>query len=129
MKIALLNIQYYPNIEGGAEISVQKLAEKLALNNDVYVLCDGIFNGFETKVNNVTVVRMPARIEYKNKIERIFTRSFKIQCYKQLKEILQIIKPDVLHTNNLHAFSVIVWKVVKAESKSSWNVIVSDGFD
>lgn len=110
MKIALLNIQYYPNVEGGAEISTQKLAEELAKSNDVYVIADGEYTGQYKIVNNVKVIRMPARIQYHNKIERVLTRCYKIQCYKLLKHILQEIQPDVLHTNNLHDFSVIVWK-------------------
>ena len=111
MRIALLNIQYYPNVEGGAEISTQKLAEELAKSNDVYVIADGEYTGEYKTVNNVKVIRMPARIKYHNKIERVLTRCYKIQCYKLLKYILSEIQPDVLHTNNLHEFSVIVWKV------------------
>lgn len=111
MRIALLNIQYYPNVEGGAEISTQKLAEELAKSNDVYVIADGEYTGEYKTVNDVKVIRMPARIQYRNKIERVLTRCYKIQCYKLLKHILQEIQPDVLHTNNLHDFSVIVWKV------------------
>lgn len=111
MRIALLNIQYYPNVEGGAEISTQKLAEELAKNNDVFVICDGEYTGRYEDVNNVKIVRMPARIQYHNKVERVLTRCYKIQCYSILKKILLKINPDVLHTNNLHAFSVIVWKV------------------
>lgn len=111
MKIALLNIQYYPNVEGGAEISTQKLAEELAREHDVYVIADGAYCGEYQNINHVKVIRMPARIRYHNKIERVLTRCYKIQCYKLLKKILQDIDPDVLHTNNLHAFSVIVWKV------------------
>lgn len=111
MKIALLNIQYYPNVEGGAEVSTQKLAEELAKDNDVYVIADGKYTGEYKMVNNVRVIRMLARIQYHNKIERVLTRCYKVQCYKRLKSILQDIKPDVLHTNNLHEFSVIVWKV------------------
>ena len=111
MRIALLNIQYYPNVEGGAEISTQKLAEELVKSNDVYVIADGEYTGEYNIVNNVKVIRMPARIQYHNKIERVLTRCYKIQCYKLLKYIFQEIQPDVLHTNNLHDFSVIVWKV------------------
>lgn len=111
MRIALLNIQYYPNIEGGAEISTQKLAEELAKEHEVFVVCDGKYTGIEEKINGVKVIRMPARIEYHNKIERVLTRSCKIQCFKLLKKIFKEINPEILHTNNLHEFSVIVWKV------------------
>ena len=38
MRIALLNMYYYPQIIGGAEISVQKLAETLAKDNEVFVI-------------------------------------------------------------------------------------------
>lgn len=111
MRIVLLNIQYYPNVEGGAEISTQKLAENLAKKHEVYVVCDGIYTGVEENINGVKVIRMPARISFRNKIQRVLTRSYKIQCYSLLKKILTEIKPDILHTNNLHEFSVIVWKV------------------
>lgn len=111
MKILILNIQYYPNIEGGAEISVQKLAEGLAKDNDVYVLCDGVGNQVPEVLNGVRVYRTPVRIDYRCKIEEVLTRSYKIQAYKNIKRILRKINPDVLHTNNLHAFTVIVWRI------------------
>lgn len=41
MKICLLNIAYYPNVEGGAEVSTQKLAEAFAKEHRVYVICTG----------------------------------------------------------------------------------------
>lgn len=113
MKILMLNIQYYPNIEGGAEISTQKLAEGLVKTNDVSVLCDGAENQMPEVINGVKVYRTPVRIGYRCKIEEVLTRSYKIQAYKRIKKIIKEINPDVLHTNNLHAFTVIVWKIAK----------------
>ena len=110
MIIALLNIAYYPNVEGGAEISTQKLAEELAKENEVYVICHGEKKTKEI-INGVKVIRFPARIEYRNKLEQVFTKNYKIQLKKELKSVLNEIKPDVLHTNNLHAFSTIVWRI------------------
>lgn len=111
MKILILNIQYYPNIEGGAEISTQKLAEGLAKDNDVYVLCDGKENHQPEVIHGVQVYRTPVRIDYSCKIEEVLTRSYKMQAYKNIKSIVNEIKPDILHTNNLHAFTVIVWRI------------------
>ena len=111
MKIAIINIQYYPFVEGGAEISTQKLAEQLAKDNQVCVICHGTF-GYKTEViNGVTVYRTPVRVNYNNIILKACTRNYKLQCRREIKQILQEISPDIIHTNNLHEFSVIVWKI------------------
>jgi glycosyltransferase involved in cell wall biosynthesis len=111
MRIALLNIQYYPNIEGGAEISTQKLAEELSDKNEVYVICNGTYTGEFEEINNVKVIRMSAIKPFHNKIQKVIAKLNRSQSVSLLRGILADIKPDVLHTNNLHAFSVIVWKV------------------
>ena len=47
MKILIINTFYYPDIEGGAEISVKKLAENLAIKgHDVNVICTNYITNF-----------------------------------------------------------------------------------
>lgn len=109
MRIALLNMYYYPQIIGGAEISVQKLAETLAKDNEVFVICAGDQYTIEN-INGVTVVRMPLR-KPTNKVELFLTRFFRVQIYASLKRVLKEISPDVLHVNNLNDFTVLVWMI------------------
>lgn len=109
MRIALLNIFYYPQVVGGAEISTQKLAEELAKSNEVYVVCKGDIISKET-INGVHVYRMPLKKPV-NRMELYFTRRFRIQCYTQFHSALKEIRPDVLHTNNLNDFTGIVWMI------------------
>ena len=55
MKICLVNSFYYPNIIGGAEISVQKLAKELnILGNEVHILCTGTNN----KCNDIDGIKV-----------------------------------------------------------------------
>ena len=71
MRIMIVNTYYYPEIMGGAEYSVKKLAEQLqAMRHDVSVLCTGDSDSIE-KVDGVEVIRLkPVNscrgIHYKN---------------------------------------------------------------
>lgn len=116
MKIMLMNIYYFPNLAGGAEISVMKLAEQLAsdADNEVEVLCvaeDDVFK--QEKINNVNVFRLPLRTRRAGYLRRRIDRVFNFTDYKTILEFLQKHKPDVIHTNNLRSFSVAIWKAAK----------------
>ena len=74
MNILIINSYYYPDIIGGAEISVQKLAEILATNHNVSVVCTGSMFKDEV-INNVHVYRLK-RHEKRNKIIRSFNELF-----------------------------------------------------
>lgn len=108
MKILMINSYYYPDIYGGAEISVQKLAEKLAVNNEVYVLCSGEYKKDEC-INNVKIIR----IKYDNKIIRSskILNNYNVLIFKKVKKIFNTMKPNVIHTNNLYNFSYIIWGI------------------
>ncbi len=113
MKICLLNIAYYPNVEGGAEVSTQKLAEAFAKEHRVYVICTG--NTEENqRINNVHILHIPARYTYKNKIDKAINSRYNFHIKADLVKLLQKICPDVIHTNNLHEFTVIVWNIAAA---------------
>ncbi|MEI2463274.1 glycosyltransferase, partial [Niallia taxi] len=64
MNILLVNTFYYPTIVGGAEISVQKLAEGLVKNgHKVSVLCTDRTNNYEV-INGVNVYRIKVKNLY-----------------------------------------------------------------
>jgi glycosyltransferase involved in cell wall biosynthesis len=123
MRILLINTFYYPNIIGGTEISVKKLAEGLAkCGHDVSVLCTSENNAFEiindVKVYRIRVKNLYAPIESKNQkaIKKCIYKLLEINNYfnigimdKKIKEI----KPDVIHVNNIYGLSISLWKVLK----------------
>lgn len=128
MKILLVNTYYYPEIMGGAEISVQKLSEQLVtMGHDVHILCSGSENS-EEKINGVNVIRRKPKngvrnkdIYKLNKAEKIcysiFNRlgilnlvdQFNILNYRMFYKIIFDIKPDIIHTNGLYEITNSIW--------------------
>ncbi|WP_313483087.1 glycosyltransferase family 4 protein [Acinetobacter variabilis] len=125
MKILIVNTLYHPYKVGGAEVSVQLLAEGLvAKGNTVRVV--SLHDKETTKmdvVNGVEVSYLPLFNKYwpysnymPTKIEKMIWHlvdTYNIVMAKKVeREILQF-QPDIVHTNNLAGFSVAVWDVVK----------------
>ncbi|MCR0999107.1 glycosyltransferase family 4 protein [Serratia rubidaea] len=125
MNILIINTLYTPFKVGGAEVSVQLLAEELAASgNKVRVVCLHDKSQREKKViNDVEVVYLPLKNVYwpfddskKGKVKKILWHLF--DSYNPLmaaavEHELDDFKPDVVHTNNVSGFSVAVWDVVK----------------
>lgn len=121
MRIAILNTLYYPYKVGGAEVSVQLLAEDLVRQGEeVFVISTGENSSVERfEHNGVTVYRLPLRNIYwpfSGKRRNIFLRglwilidSYNFVAARDVFRILREISPDVVHTNNLSGFSVAVW--------------------
>ncbi|NCG54147.1 glycosyltransferase family 4 protein [Serratia fonticola] len=127
MRIMLFNTLYYPFQVGGAEISVQLLAEELVKNGKkvrVITLTDESKRK-ETIINGVEVVYLPLLNIYwpfdnkkHTKIARLFWHlldNYNFLMYFKVKKEIENFKPDVVHTNNLAGFSVAVWDAVKAK--------------
>lgn len=123
MKILIINTYYYPEIVGGAEYSVKKLAEALKRSgNEVVVLCTGDENIRET-VDGVDVIRIRANVPCRAINLGSASTYQKIICRirgiwnrgnsKRIDEVLNVVKPDVIHTNGLYDLSPVVWKVAK----------------
>lgn len=113
MRILLSNIYYYPNLAGGAEISVMKLAETLAkdADNKVSVLCASDDDGCVSDViNNVAVYRIPLQGNKRGRIKSRINRVCNFTDYSLIKDTIRSIDPEVIHTNNLRTFSVLIWK-------------------
>lgn len=131
MKILIANNYYYPNMEGGAEFSVQLLAENLVkAGHDVSVLTmDG---GENLQISNpdiihgVKIYRSYSKQIYRRRIlkdKRHFSDKilnglhsiWNLKMNRDVKKALEYIKPDVIHTNNLVSMSYWIWKYAKKQ--------------
>jgi glycosyltransferase involved in cell wall biosynthesis len=125
MKIMLINTLYYPNKVGGAEVSVQLLAEELVKaghNVRVLTLHDDKSRKSD-QINGVDVVYLPLKnlywpfsTERHGRIKKILWHvidNYNVAMAKSIDLELTYFKPDVVHTNNISGFSVAIWRVVK----------------
>ncbi|HBY4118693.1 glycosyltransferase [Klebsiella quasipneumoniae] len=125
MKIAIINSLYYPYKFGGAEVSVQLLAEGFAAQGHsvkVITLNDnGQINRYE--LNGVSVISYPIKNEYwpfaKKKYSSIKKLKWHLKDYitnpivHDISAELEIYKPDIIHTNNLAGFSIGIWGIAR----------------
>lgn len=122
MRVIVVNSFYYPEIYGGAEISVKLLAEELLRQgHDILVLSTG--DEFKTEyVNGVKVVRIkPVELAYREGQKKNPFKSlvyfmetvWNIRNYKMINKVIKEFKPDLVHTNGIYHLSPIVWKIAK----------------
>lgn len=124
LSILFVNTLYYPFSVGGAEVSVQILAEELAKSgHKVGVLtltserCISCF-----RHNEVTIYQIPIKNIYwpfynikRDVFSKVLWHFLDIYnpFYKNvISKIVKSVEPDVVHTNNLSGFSVSVWRYV-----------------
>lgn len=125
MNILIVNTLYAPFKVGGAEVSVQLLAEELVSKGDkVRVVClhDQKFRK-QTELNGVEVVYLPLKNLYwpfsneqKGKLSKVLWHlidNFNPMMSKAFSRELDDFNPDVVHTNNISGFSVAIWGCVK----------------
>lgn len=125
MNILILNTLYYPHKIGGAEKSVQLLAEDLSkINHNVFVVTltnkpsyNDVINGVKIYYLNFRNIYWPYDIEKSHSsLKKIVWHIFDTYLNLQKKEIEQIIineKPDVVHINNITGFSTQILKTLK----------------
>lgn len=126
MKVLIFNTLYYPYQIGGAERSVQLLAESLKINGDevtVVTLHEG--NKIEKITHNgVSVIKLPLTNFYwpwgeaKNGLTKLLWHLcdiYNIKMRKVLEAVLKDKTYDIVHTNNLCGFSVAVWNWAKKQ--------------
>lgn len=125
MKILIFNELYTPYSKGGAEKSTQLLAETLVkLGHEIHV-CTSSNKEYDEKINGVFVHR---RIQHNiywsyekdnhtsyQKIFWHFLEMYNILAYKDIKNIIIQLKPDIIHTNVFTGFSSIIWQIAKQE--------------
>lgn len=125
MKIVIINTLYYPYRVGGAEVSVQLLAEALVKKgHEVNIISIHEKNIDEEKLlNGVRVNYLSNRNIYwgltgerKSKLAKLawhIIDAYNFKIKKKVEEIIRDINPDIVHTNNLSGISVAVWSVAK----------------
>jgi glycosyltransferase involved in cell wall biosynthesis len=126
MKILIFNTLYSPYKIGGAERSVQLLAESLCANG--YDVCiASLHEGNVIKddsVNGVRVVRFPIKNLYwpfsnhQSVLKKIFWHLidiYNVSSKNQINKYFANEKFDLVHTNNLSGFSVSVWSWARAK--------------
>lgn len=132
MKVLIANNYYFPNMEGGAEFSIKLLAENLVKKGcDVYVLSmDGkqkLFNDSVEVINGVKVIRVYSKPIYRRRIlkdkshfiDKFLNGVHSIWNWsmdKKVREIIDEIRPDIIHSNNLVSMSYWIWKYAKKSS-------------
>lgn len=126
MKILIINSLYFPNVVGGAEKSVQLLAE--ALKKQGCNVCVATLTwraeAYLQNINGVNVYYIPLENLYfpfsKNNQKFLLSKMcwhlidiYNFRMIHKIEQVVKKIKPDIVHTNNLAGFSVGIWKVVK----------------
>ncbi len=121
MIILIFNELYAPYKMGGAEVSTQLLAEHLVkLGIEVHVCTSGIQK--ESYVLNGVIVH---RISQSNvywsyeKDKQSTPRKalwhikecYNINCKKDILEVIGQVHPNIIHTNVIAGFSVIIWEI------------------
>lgn len=126
MKILFINTLYAPFQVGGAEVSVQTMAEALVKSGHrVHVLTLG-YEASVKELNGVEVITIKTRnlyhIEraggqpsYKKLIWHLLDSSNPF--YKaEITNVLDRVQPDVVNTNNIQGFSPSIWKIIKSRN-------------
>lgn len=128
MKVLIINTLYSPFKVGGAEVSVQLLAEELAKKKiDVHIATlvprGSKYAHTSATVNNVRVHYLPLLSFYwpfENEKRNPFLKlawhlldNSNPLMYRQLKKLISSIQPTVIHTNNLSGFSAGTLKFIK----------------
>lgn len=123
MNILIFNTFYFPKRVGGAEISVQHLAERLAASgHKVWVITSGATKSVK-HLNGVGIIRIKQKNIFStfnknsaNALSKIIWHlldSCNPMHYFQISRLLKRIRPDVVHTNNIQGFSPFIWAIVK----------------
>jgi glycosyltransferase involved in cell wall biosynthesis len=124
-KIVFVANQYFPNVVGGAELTLQILAEALSGRGIEVVIislsptsCDS-----QDEVNGIRVYRVAVRNSYypfgaeRSATKRFFWHLRDVYdrpMAAQVGRILDAERPDVVSTHNLSGFSVAVWGEAKS---------------
>lgn len=122
MKILLVNTLYHPLQIGGAEKSVQVLAEKLVTKGHSVAVVTLGEKSEEDKVNGVQVFRLKleniywpfgAEVSMFQKLIWHYKDNYNKSYDSKWEQIFKAFQPDIIHTHNLGGFSVRVWELAK----------------
>lgn len=114
MKILIINTYYYPNMVGGTEQSIKLLAQGLREKGyDIYILTGDRQGKQYEEIDGIKIIRLDLRNK-SNIAQKLLRKALEfnnIRIKNTISNILDEIKPDVIHTNNLFYISPIVWKL------------------
>ncbi|PWI34554.1 hypothetical protein DI392_05460 [Vibrio albus] len=125
MKILIINTLYSPHKFGGAEVSVQLLAESLVSQGHTVKVLSLSENKEESlsSINGVDVCYLPLKniywpysATYQSTWKRLLWHlidQYNPLMSRAVAKHLDEFQPDVVHTNNLAGFTVSVWNEVK----------------
>jgi glycosyltransferase involved in cell wall biosynthesis len=126
MKILILNTLYHPYVRGGAERSVQALAEALAAQNTEVVVISTVGPGSRATdvINGVKVVYVPIANLYwpfdwvdRSPLQRKLWHIIDAYNPAMKAAVMRLIRqeqPSVIHTNNLQGLSIAAWHAARA---------------
>jgi glycosyltransferase involved in cell wall biosynthesis len=126
LRILIVNTLYPPEIIGGAEVSVSLLAQALSARQN-HVAVVSLHKGQGTSIDDIKGVhvyrlqidndywpfgqdRKPSRLQ---RLRWHLRDTWNRKAARRFADILDIEKPDVVHTNNLTGFSVALWSEAK----------------
>ncbi len=123
MRVLIVNTYYYPEMIGGAEHSVKKLAEQLTrMGVECAVLCTGDKDE-DTTAEGVTVYRRRMKkrsrsvdVGGKSAPEKLIHRFQELFCPQNaaaIEPVFDAFRPDVIHTNGLYDLTPVVWAVAR----------------
>lgn len=126
MRIMIVHSYYAPEIYGGAEYSVKKLAETLQEQGHIVrVICSGEKNILE-KIDGVEVQRLKLKTLYRAsdvggapRWKRLLSHIIGIWNLGNIGILDAAVKdflPDVVHTNCLYGITPVIWKVAQQNS-------------
>ncbi|MCK1396151.1 glycosyltransferase family 4 protein [Bradyrhizobium sp. 1] len=124
MRILHLSSLYPPHIVGGAERSVEHLAEELAaMGHEVGAACIAREASPKEVRHGVTVYRMASHNDFwledwssHNRFERAWQKmkqQWNTAIQADFAKVLDDFKPDVLNTHSLLDISTLVWRAAK----------------
>ncbi|CAM3460586.1 glycosyltransferase family 4 protein [Marinicrinis lubricantis] len=123
MKVLIFNTLYYPNIVGGAEKSVQLLAEGLVQLGIQPVIVSTAKEDKVQEVNGVKVYYLSHRNLYwgvdsksKPSYQKMLWHGIDSHnpfMARKVKDIIAVERPDVIHTNNITGLSTAPWIVAR----------------
>lgn len=126
LKILIVNTLYTPNLIGGAERSVQVLAEGLVMaghsavvvstapNRGVTTACLNGVRAYYIGLKNLYWPFGHTRIPAPTKLLWHALDSYHPTMVQEFVKVMDKEAPDVVHTNNLSGFSPLLWQGVKA---------------
>lgn len=123
MNILIFNTLYTPIKVGGAELSVQALAESFCENGHIVGVVTLGEKNENMIINGVKIFRLQIQNNFWPFIQKKHSQIERIKWhikdvyntgYKtQIEELFKAFKPEIIHTNNLSGFSVNIWSIAK----------------